>query len=490
MPYITLAEQGKQDPNVVMQTAIQNAIQNRMVQQRMQQSAQAFPLEQQQRQAQATEASATASTIQQRLALQMHAQDIDNQMKQTQLQFEQETNPDRKAQLKAQLDHLTAETGNIQIQGQLIGAQAGEASARGSLYSAEANKANPGLSPYNISETAGKPDAYGNVPVTKKWTDKDGNVVHSEDSFLPGRGQPRVAYKQVVDPETGQLKRVPGVLQEDPNTHEMTVEFPDDAAQPTGAPQRTAVTDGIVNKYFDASTGQPKTGLFGSFSGTKMPDSASDRAQLRQILNNPELVKEYGLNAYSDLTNSLGQGGAQTTAETSPSPPGTGATNVIRPSSNTSSSGNQDDMTRSGDGGPSGAVTAPNLVAPQDTPSGAGVNPLGAPVKAGNQPAAGAPAVNGPVPIMSGRSTGSPGSPSPTAVATNPGTAAPVVSGKKGSKFTDLPVGTYFMQGGVRYKKTSATAALPAEAADASDPSQAAPVPAGQSPSLGAPMGM
>lgn len=471
MPYITLAEQGVKNPTDQIQEAVQNAIRDRQVQQQMQQSRQAFPIEQQQRQATANEASANADTIRARIALQMHAQDIDNQMKQTQLQYEQETNPDRKAQLKAQIDHLTAETGNIAIQGRLLGAQADEATQRGNLYGAEANKDQPGLNPYNISETAGKPDAYGNVPVTKTWKDKQGNVVHTEDSFLPGKGQPRVAYKQVVDPETGQLKRVPGVLQEDPQTGEMNVHFPDETAQPTGAPQRTAVTDGIINKYFDSETGQPKTGLFGSLSGTMMPKTAGDRAQLRQILNNPDLVKEYGLNAYSDLTKSLGSSGA-TAPDTSPLPTGTGAAAAVRPSSDTSSSGNQDDMTRTGDGGPSGAVKAPSLVAPQDT--AAGVSPGGAAVKAGNVPADGAPTA--PVPIMSGRAQ------SAAAAATS----TPAVSGKKGSKFSALPVGAYFMQNGVRYKKTGAAAALPAE----DDASTAAPVPAGQAPSLPAAQGM
>lgn len=235
--------------------------------------------------------------------------------------------------------------------------------------------------------------------------------------------------------------------------------------------------------------------------GGSTPKTAADRAALRTLLANPGLVKEYGLNAYANLSKTLGVGtqvpttpsqapGATpvTPAQTTPMAPDATAARAAkpaRPSSVTSGSSNQDDMSRTGDGGPSGStVQAPALTAPQDSPPPvAGVGTGGAAVKAGADAVAGAPSP-GAVPIMSGRS-GAKTNVSPAA-ATAPG-AQPAVSGKKGSKFGDVPVGGFFMQNGVRYKKTSATGAIPAE----NDPAQTTPAtPATQSPSLPQAQGM
>lgn len=479
MPYITLAEQGRPDPTQQIQGAAQSAIQQNLLRQQMQQSSAAFPIEQQQRQATANESTANADNIRARIALQLHAQDTQNQLADLSLQFQKETDPIKKAQLSTQVDQLKAEIQNIGFRSNLLGAQSNEANARSNYFNSKATKDDPGASPYNISETPGKPDAYGNIPLTKTWTDKDGNVVHTEQSMQPGRGQPRPVYKTEFDPASGQMKRIAGVIQPNPQTGELEANFPDEAAPDANAPQRNAVTDALVSKYFDAATGKPKTnGILGSGIGTGsstiQPFTVGDRAALKQLLSNKQLVSEYGLNAYNDLAGSVSPAGAASAApETSPSPPGTGATNVIKPSSVTSSSGNQDDMTRTGDGGPSGAVKEPELTAGQDTPS-AGVGTGGAAVKTGNVSLPGAPAASGPVPIRSGRSGQQiPASGSPTVTASKPGAGS-------AKRFQDLNVKDYFMQGGVRYQKTGPKSAQPAPVDTASP---------GQSPSMPSAMG-
>lgn len=473
MPYITNAEQGRPDPTQQIQGAAQAMIQQQLLRQQMGQSAQAFPLEQQQRQATADEATATAGTIRQRLALQLQAQSIQNQLSQTQLDFQKETDPTRKQMLGAQLADLNGKISQIGFQSKLLEAQASEASSRGNLFQSEADKANPGLSPYDVSETAGKPDGYGNIPITKTYTDKSGKVVHTEQSILQGRGQPRAVYKSEFDPESGQMKRVAGVLQEDPQTGQMEAKFPDETGAPQGQPQRNAVTDALVSKYFDPATGQPKSGgIMGMGSGTITPATVGDRAALRQLLSNQQLVSEYGLNAYKNLNASLGAAGAQAAVPAQ----GQGATDAVKPSSSTSASGNQDDMTRTGDSGPSGAVSSPNLTAPQDSPAG-GVATGGGAVKTGNVPASGAP--TGPVPIMSGRTGAQQQVSAPAATSA----AKPGKNSQK--KFTDLNVNDFFMQNGVRYQKTGPKSAQPAP--DTSGPAAVSP---GQVPSLPSAQGM
>lgn len=473
MPYITSAEQGRPDPSQQIQGAAQAFLQQQAMRQQMQQQAAAFPIEQQQRQAGAKETSARADTIQRTIELQQTAQDTQNKLAQTQLQFNQETDPLKKQQLQGQLDELKGQIQNIQFQGQLLQAQTanvkGEAQARAF-----------GMAPSTIAP--GKLDPYGNQVITTTKTDPATGQPISQDTYEHGRGIPRVAYRQVPGPD-GQLMREPGVVGVD-NQGNMTVNFPSDSkgGQPDdGASQRNSATDALVQKYFDTATGAPKTGWFSN--SPVMPETASDRAQLRTLLQNPSLMKEYGLNPSADLTKVLGMG---TPEQTSPAAPGTGSSQAIKPSSVTSGSGNQDDQSRTGDAGPSGAVKQPNLTAPQDSPPpAAGVSAGGTAVKAGADAVPASPAARAaPVQIMSGRAGTKVGAPP---VGTVAGAAQPTVSGKKGSKFADVAPGSYFMQNGVRYKKTSATGAIPAE----DDASQTTPAtPSTQSPSLPSAQGM
>jgi|GEM_PF-6499935 hypothetical protein len=476
MPYITSAEQGRPDPSQQIQGAAQAFIQQQAMRQQMQQQAAAFPIEQQSRQAAAKESSIRADSIQRTIDLQQKAADLQNQLSDTNLAFQKETDPLKKQQLQQQIEETKGQIQNLAFQGQLLQAQTknvtGEAAARA-------------FSMAPSTTTPGKLDPYGNQVVTTTTTDPTtGNPV-SRDTFEHGRGIPRVAYRQVPGPD-GQLMREPGVVQMDDQGN-MTVHFASDG-QPAqdNSNQRTSTTDALVQQYFDSATGAPKKTWFGQGS-TVLPKSPVERAALRDLLQNPSLMKQYGLNPTADLTSALGLG---TDKETSPAAPGTGSNSTVNPSTVTSGSGNQDDQSRTGDAGPSGAVKQPNLTAPQDTPPAAGVSAGGTAVKAGADAVPTSPtATAAPIPIASGRSkVGVAGAAGASPVGTVAGASQPTVSGKKGSKFSDLPAGSYFMQNGVRYKKTGPTAAIPAEN-DASTQTTPA-TPSTQSPSLPSAQGM
>jgi hypothetical protein len=471
MPYITLAEQGYKQPGDQIQEAAQAQIQQNMIRQEMAQRAQAFPVQQRLAAAQASQAETESAATQKNIQLQQQAQDLKNRMAQTQLAFEQETNPQRKALLGQQLD-------NLKNEGQLLLSQAGEAQARGGYFAAETYKDNPAAAPYNTVVKPGTLDPYGNQITTTSEIDKTtGQPVGSQQTYERGRGIPRAAYVEHVDPATGQITRQPGIPQVDPDTGIMTIRVaPQGGQSDQDAADQKAANDAaqqkLVDEYFNSQTGQPKSSFLGM--GTKGPESASDRAALSALLQDPAAVNKYGLNAYGPLAAKLGipaTPAPTTPLQTSPAAPGTGASAAIKPSSVTSSSGDVKDVSRTGDSGPSGAlpVKAPALTAPQDTPT-AGVGPLGTPPKAGENALA-SPSVGNPnpVPIRSGRSGTS-----------QPAGGTPAVSGKKASKFSDLPVDSYFMQNGVRYHKTGPTSAEPAEAVQPS---------AGQIPSLPAAMG-
>lgn len=436
MPFITLAEQGKRDPSEQIQEASQNFIRAQLMRQQIDQSAQAFPIAQRQREAEASSSETQASMLGQALMLKQQHDELQNKLLSLQAAFESETAPDKKAALKAELLKAQGEAANVATQGQILASQAKEAG----------QKADPSTTPYSTTITPGKLDAYGNQNITTTFKNPTTGTSSSQQTFEKGRGLPRVAYRDVIDPNTGQKIKQPGFLEQNPNTGDMQIEFPgDNNAAPAAPqePQRTKATDDLVDKYFDSATGAPKKTMLG-FGGMKTPSSVADRAALKTVLSNPALVREYGLNAYGDMSNVLNSGQSLTPA-TAPAAP------AVKPEVN------PDDEQMSGDSGPSGSGSQP----------AAGVGPGGTPIQ--SAPATGA---GKPVMMRSGRA----GSPATAAAA-----ATPAVSGKKGSKFGQLAVGTVFRQNGVKYKKTGDTAAIPVED-DTPD--------AGASPSLPAATGL
>jgi hypothetical protein len=421
MPYVTLPEQGIRQPGDVINDAAHNYMLQQALMQQTQQQKQAFPIEQQQRQAQANESTVKAQAIGKTLQLQQAGETLANQHQQLANAFQAETDPVKKQQLAAQLQETQQQIQNLGFQASLIQAQTQEAGER-----------TKGLqfSRANTTVTPGKLDPYGNQIITTDRTDDQGNPINSQQTFEKGRGVPRVAYKQVFDPTSGMMKRVPGVVEVNPQTGEMNVQFPDEKGAPED--QQAAGPDplfkDLVDKYYDSETGK---------RNDKAPKNAMDRAQLQALKKNPAQLEAYGLDAYAD-----GQG-------TLPKPSG-GPVNA-RPTTVTSSAGappGPSPVSGASSAQPSATTSSAPPVAQPNPANGpqAGINPGGSAVKAG---ADALPAASTGTPMLSGRK--------------------PMASGG-GKTFKDLPVGAFFFQGGKRFKKTGDTDALPADSTPSDTP--------------------
>lgn len=285
--YISLAEQGYKQPGDTIADAARNLMAQRQARQQLEQSAAAFPIEQQQRGAQALESTKKAAVIDKSLALQQKAQELQNQAAQLDVVFRQETDPVRKEQLSQQVEQIKAAIQNLGVQGGLLRAQTGETEARGGLYSAQAATTRLGTASSKV--TPGKLDAYGNsITHTVRTDPGTGTVLQEEDTFEKGRGIPRVAYKQVWDNNAGMMKRIPGVVEVDPATGSLNVQFPDDSSN--AAEEQNAGPDpliaGVVDRFFDMETGK---------RNSKQPGNAKERAQLNSLLRNPTQLNAYAL---------------------------------------------------------------------------------------------------------------------------------------------------------------------------------------------------
>lgn len=429
MPYITLAEQGIRRPGEVIQDAARNFLVNQQLQQQMKQQREAFPIEQQQRQAQATRATTEAEATPRNIELDQHAKELGNQLSQSLLALQKETNPLHAQLLREQTKQIAANIDHLIAQGSLVAAQTKEAVQREALLKTQTDAARRPL--LNSTVTPGELDPYGNQVITTKRTDESGKPVQSEQTFERGRGIPRVAYRTQYNPQSGLNDRIPGVVQMDEATGQLNVSFPDDAnAKDTGPTQPDNLFKAIAEKYFDSATGD---------RNDKAPASASDRAQLRMLQKNPKQLEAWGLNPYSDGAGTLKKGGMvesikgffSSDAPKKPTTVTSSTTSAPGPSPVGGASSAQPSGTTAG----APAVIQPN---PADGPQ-AGITPGGAPVKTGADAPAGKPAA-----AASG---------------------TPLASGRKpAGTFKDLPVGSFFMQNGVKFRKTSATEAVPANA--------------------------
>lgn len=430
MPYITLAEQGIRRPGDVIQDSARNFLVQQQLQQQMEQQRQAFPIEQQQRQAQASQATAIAAAAPKNIALDQQAKDLGNQLTQTSLALQKETNPLHVQLLKDQAKQIAANIDHLIAQGSLVAAQTKEAIQRETLLRTQTEAARRPL--LNSKVTPGTLDPYGNQVITTERSDDAGKPVQTEQTFERGRGIPRVAYRTQYNPQSGLNDRIPGVVQMDDATGQLNVSFPDDAnAKDTGPTQPDNMFKAIAEKYFDSATGD---------RNDKTPASASDRAQLRMLQKNPKQLEAWGLNPYSDGAGTLKKSSGvvdsiknlfSSNVSKKPTTVTSSATSAPGPSPVGGASSAQPSGTTAG----APAVVQPN---PADGPQ-AGITPGGAPVKTGADALADKPAAAASgIPMASGR--------------------------KAGGTFGTLPIGSFFMQNGVKFRKTSATEAVPAEA--------------------------
>lgn len=397
MPYISLAEQGYKQPGDTIQDAARSLLANRASQQRTDQEAQAFPLEQQQRAAQAMESTKKAAVIDKSLALQQQAQDLANQGSQLNLAFQRETDPTKKQLLGQQVEQVKASIQNLAMQGQLLQAQAGETNARGGLYSAQANTARLG----NASTTAtrGALDPYGNSIVhTIRKDPVTGAVLQETDEPEKGRGIPRVAYKQVWDNNAGVMKRVPGIPEIGPDGT-MTISFPDDEKETEQDKGPDSTLRGVVDKFFDSETGLRKKS-WGGLGGEIQPSNAAERAQLNALLHNPAQLDAYALKLAPEKPAAAGPVAATTTPPAKPKAAAPALPSTPAVSDDEEASDEFNDL-------------------PQGSPE--------------------AKAAAKPVPLAGAKKQAG-----------------------GGSTFKDLPIGAVFKQGGVSYKKTGDTTAVPA----------------------------
>lgn len=445
MPYITLAEQGVRQPGDVIQEAAHNLLLRQQMEQQITQRKQAFPIEQQMRQAQASQATTIAEAAPAMARLNQAHQELTNDLAQVTLEFTRETNPMRKAQLEQQgknlaqqLELLKAQAAHAQEQVKLTTAQTGEAEKRGQLTDEQIKNAQLARADTTIDE--GELDPYGNQVITTKKS-VGGVPAQTTQTFERGRGIPRVAYKSVFDPKSGMMRRVPGVLQVDPETNELGIQFNDEESQ---KPQEEVEPDNmfkaLVGTYFDAETGK---------RNGKAPATAFDRAQLKKLQNSPAQMEAWGLDAYSDGAGTLPRGPVPRPAAAPVPARRSTATSSTTSGPGPSPVGGADSAQPSGTTAGAPPVIQPN---PADGPQ-AGITPGGAPVKTGAEAGAGKPAAaqaSG-VPLASGR--------------------------KSGGKFGDLEVGAFFYQGGKRFKKTGATQAVPADEEAAAPAPQTATLP-------------
>jgi hypothetical protein len=290
MPFITLAEQGIRPPEQVIQEAANNAVNRRALTQRTEQDALSFPFELQRKRSDAETATAEAAAVNKTIQLKQVGQELINRHQALQNQFLIETDPTRKQKLGIELETAKAQLQNFELQAHLIEAQMKDTEKRGQLTDEEI--ADRKLKRASTTVSPGKLDPYGNQILTTTRTDDTGKVLNTQQSFEQGRGTPRIAYKSVFDEASGMMKRVPGVLETDSQTGEVSIRFQDDPADAAG--QETSpdpLLKDIVEEFFDSETGK---------RNNKKPSSAVERAQLSSLLRNSGQLQAYGLDAYAD----------------------------------------------------------------------------------------------------------------------------------------------------------------------------------------------